>query len=208
MIDGWIDGLMNLSQQGARAMRRMAIEPTTPLGKLQRGVGLVRAAFLLRRCDVGYRVNVAGPMKVDNRGAIRVGDRVHFWAGRIPTELICHPGAEISIGSDTLFNYGSSIEAHASVRIGKRCMFGSLVRIEDQAGGRRAPISIGDDVWVAHGAVIEPGVTIGDGSVVAANSVVTSDVPPDSLAIGNPAKCSPLLPADAKARPTGLPEQT
>ena len=55
-----------------------------------------------------------------------------------------------------------------------------------------APIHIGDDCWIAHGAVIEPGVTVGKGSVVAAGAVVTKDVPELSLALGNPARTMKL----------------
>ena len=50
------------------------------------------------------------------------------------------------------------------------------------------PITIGNDVWVGGNATILPGVTIGDRCVIGAGSVVTKDVPPDSLAVGNPAK--------------------
>jgi acetyltransferase-like isoleucine patch superfamily enzyme len=71
-------------------------------------------------------------------------------------------------------------------------MFGSFVRLSDDSLGRMAPVVIEDDVWVAHGAIIEPGVTIGEGSVVSAGSVVTADVPPHSLAIGNPARAMSL----------------
>jgi acetyltransferase-like isoleucine patch superfamily enzyme len=67
------------------------------------------------------------------------------------------------------------------------------VRLCDRtADGEVRPIVLGDDVWVAHGAIIGPGVTIGEGSVVAAGSVVLSDVPPRSLAIGNPARAVSL----------------
>ena len=203
MNASWIDGLVSLSQESARAMRKLVEQPGSKLNRVQRAVGLVRAAILLRACEVGFRVNVAGPIRVENHGRISIGDRTQFWEGRIPTELICHPGAELIIGDEALFNYGSSIEATSSVRIGKRCMFGSMVRIEDRACGKQAPITIGDDVWVAHGAVIQPGVTVGDGSVVAANSVVTSDVPKASLALGNPAKFTPLVQA-AEARSSAL----
>jgi len=48
-------------------------------------------------------------------------------------------------------------------------------------------ISIGNDVWIGHGAYIRPGVTIGDGAVVGAMSVVTKDVPPYGIVAGNPA---------------------
>jgi acetyltransferase-like isoleucine patch superfamily enzyme len=50
------------------------------------------------------------------------------------------------------------------------------------------PIVIGRNVWIAAGATIIGGVTVGDDSVVAAGSVVTRDVPPDTLVGGNPAR--------------------
>ena len=50
------------------------------------------------------------------------------------------------------------------------------------------PISIKDDVWIATGAYVLPGVTIGEGAVVGAGSVVTKDVEPWSVVAGNPAK--------------------
>jgi acetyltransferase-like isoleucine patch superfamily enzyme len=49
-------------------------------------------------------------------------------------------------------------------------------------------IIIGDDVWIAEGATVLGGVTIGEGAVVAAHAVVTRDVPPRSVAAGNPAR--------------------
>ena len=50
------------------------------------------------------------------------------------------------------------------------------------------PIHIGQNVWIGAGAIILPGVTIGDNSVIAAGSVVTKDVPENSVFGGNPAK--------------------
>lgn len=50
------------------------------------------------------------------------------------------------------------------------------------------PVTIGDNVWIAAGAQVLPGVTIGEGSVIGAGSVVTRDVPPYSLAVGNPCR--------------------
>ncbi len=49
------------------------------------------------------------------------------------------------------------------------------------------PIKIGNDVWIGHGALIMPGVTVGDGAVIGAMSVVTKDVPPYGIVTGNPA---------------------
>jgi acetyltransferase-like isoleucine patch superfamily enzyme len=53
---------------------------------------------------------------------------------------------------------------------------------------RVAPVDIGDDVWIGRGALVLPGVTIGDGAVVAAGAVVTKDVPAGSVVAGVPAK--------------------
>lgn len=51
-----------------------------------------------------------------------------------------------------------------------------------------ASVVIGDDVWLGEGVCVLPGVTIGEGSVVGANAVVTRDIPPGCIAVGNPAK--------------------
>ena len=53
---------------------------------------------------------------------------------------------------------------------------------------RDRPVSIGNDVWIGHGAIVLPGRSIGDGAVVAAGAVVTKDVPPYSIVAGNPAR--------------------
>jgi acetyltransferase-like isoleucine patch superfamily enzyme len=58
----------------------------------------------------------------------------------------------------------------------------------DEQGVSTKPVTIGNDIWIGTNAVILPGVTIGDHSVVAAGAVVTKDVPPHSLVAGVPAK--------------------
>jgi maltose O-acetyltransferase len=174
-----------------RALRRYLLDPDARQARL-RAVGLLRALWLLRRCERGERVSVHSSVRVVAQGRIRIGARVQFFEGMIPQELVAAPGAELSIGEATLLNYGASIRAAQSIRIGARCLFGSFSIVRDEAQGRTASVVIGDDVWIAHGAIVEPGVTIGDGSVVGAGSVVTSDVPPRMLAVGNPATLRPL----------------
>ena len=62
-----------------------------------------------------------------------------------------------------------------------------IQRIDDQ-GVSTNPVIIGDDIWIGANAVVLPGVSIGNHSVVAAGAVVTKDVPPHSLVAGVPAK--------------------
>jgi maltose O-acetyltransferase len=160
-----------------------------PLALFRFEIARLRGAILLRHCQRGSRVYSFGDVRVTNEGLIRLGNRVGFRKGMISTELVCRQGAEISIGAKTFFNYGASIEARRLVAIGERCMIASMVRLADTTEDASGPIVIGDDVWIAHGAVIAPGVSVGAGSVISAGSVVTKDVPPRSLVIGNPSRC-------------------
>lgn len=57
----------------------------------------------------------------------------------------------------------------------------------------KGPVIIGKNVWVGDKATILPNVNIGDGAIIGANAVVTKDVPPYSVAVGNPAKIVKLL---------------
>jgi maltose O-acetyltransferase len=168
-----------------RLLKRLQSNPRKALTSI---AALFRGAILLRNCERGGRVYAYGPVRVKNQGSIRLGNRVGFIRGLLPSELICHPGAEIRIGDGTNFNH-AAIEAHESITIGERCMFAAMVRLSDRSEGASGRLTIGDDVWIAHGAVIAPGISIGSGSVISAGAVVTKDVPPQSLVIGNPARC-------------------
>jgi acetyltransferase-like isoleucine patch superfamily enzyme/acyl carrier protein len=164
-----------------------------------------RARIMLRGTRRGERIRCYGGVLVEGRSGIEIGARVVFLDGMLPTELRCAQGAELVIGPQTMFNYGVSIVSQRSVRIGARCRFGSLAQIRDEDGRRTVPIVIGDDVWVAHGALLEPGAVIGDGSVVAAGAVVSTEVPPGMLAFGNPARTFPLESAHGGATATEPP---
>jgi maltose O-acetyltransferase len=170
----------------------LASDPEQFWARTFRTIGMLRAKVLFRGHACGERVYVGGRLSLSSHGRMSIGDRVQFLPGMIPMRLVVHPGAELSIGSDTGFNYGVSIEARTRVTIGERCMVGGMVRVADTCEGRTAPVAIGDDVWLAHGVIVEPGVTIGAGAVITAGSVVTRDVPPASIAQGNPASSVPL----------------
>lgn len=153
-----------------------------------RAIGRVRALWMFRGLPIGAGVSAEGPLRVDVAGRLSIGERVCFIGEMVPTEIVVRPGAALEIGEKCMFNYGVSLDVSSSVSIGNRCMFGSFVRVCDSDGRTAGPVVIEDDVWIGHGAVIEPGVRIGQGSVVGAGSVVTKDVPPKSMAMGNPAR--------------------
>ena len=109
-------------------------------------------------------------------------------------------GAKIEIG-DNVGVSGCSISAAKSIKIGSNVLIGSGAIIADcdahpidpverrkGGGGESAPIEIGDDVFIGARAIILKGVKIGEGSVVGAGAVVAKDIPPFSIAVGNPAR--------------------
>jgi acetyltransferase-like isoleucine patch superfamily enzyme len=169
--------------------REVVYEPDLVAARLR---GRARALWVFRGFSVGAHVIADTPMYLDVRGSFELGNAVAFTGMTMASSIVVQRGARLSIGDDSTFNYGLSLEVSSQVTIGQRCLFGSLVHISDSERYRSAPVAIGNDVWVAHGAVIEPGVTVGEGSIVAAGSVVTKDVPPHSMAIGNPARIMSL----------------
>jgi len=180
------------AEPGRPAMNRERRVPeprwTWPSKKLARVIGVLRARWVFRGGTIGRGACATGHVQVVNRGTLRIGRKVTFLGGMIPTRIAVHPGARVEIGDESLFNYGASIDVTHSLVVGKRCMFASMVRIGGPRESGSAAIVVGDNVWIAHGATVLPGVTIGDGSTVSAGSVVTRDVPPHSLALGNPAR--------------------
>lgn len=110
----------------------------------------------------------------------------------------CILPAECSIGSGTRFwHHGWCIGLHPNVEIGRDCNIYNQVEIGGGFDGPDGPpirIVIGDRVNVCAGAKIfskSGTLTIGEGSTIGANAVVLSDVPPNSLAVGVPARCIP-----------------
>ena len=105
-------------------------------------------------------------------------------------------GATLSIGDDLYMNAGTSIEVWHDVRIGSNCLFGPFASVIDddrhevEPGAilHKGPTILGNNVWLGRSAAVMPGVTVGDGSVIGANSVVTRDIPPNSFAAGAPAR--------------------
>lgn len=159
------------------------------LERVRRATALARGRVVFAGCELGQNVlvhgGIDGSLQLDRRGRVSVGDRCVFVGGPFPTHIHVARDARLELGQKNYFNYGCQLDVRHHVRMGNRCMFGSYVRVNDAPG---KPVLFGDYVWVAHGAVINAGVTLGDGAVVSAGSVVNCDVPAGMLAMGNPAR--------------------
>ena len=130
--------------------------------------------------------------EIDNRGGrIHVGNCAFFPGVR----LECWRGAHISIGDGSYLNRNTEIVAAGSVTIGRDCKIGRDVIIMDsdqhELPGRSLVVSavvVEDRVWIGARAIVLKGVTIGHDSIIGAGAVVTRDIPPSSVAVGQPAR--------------------
>jgi len=159
---------------------------------------VLAARIFLRHCTkIGRYTRLIGRPRIHNGGRIVIGEKVRIHSTTVPVELAAIHGGMIDIGAHSFLNYGVSISAHQSVRIGQRCLLGAYVMILDNDWHDiidRAktppshPVVLEDNVWLGNRVMVLPGVTIGHDAVVGAGSVVVKDVPPRSVAVGNPAR--------------------
>lgn len=127
-------------------------------------------------------------MKIGNQLCLRGA------LGRI--ELGAVSGGELVIGNRVFINWGSTIVATTGITIGDDCNIAELTAIWDSnyhavepgAEVKKSKTCIGRNVWIGRASIIMPGVHIGDNAVVAAGSVVTSNVDSNTVVAGNPAR--------------------
>ena len=111
----------------------------------------------------------------------------------------CDLGFNVRIGKDVIVNYNCTFLDTAPITIGDHTKIGPdchLVTAEHPLDHmerrthnvRRRPITVGEDCWLGANVTILPGVTVGDRCIIGAGSVVTHDVPDDSIYVGNPAR--------------------
>lgn len=122
----------------------------------------------------------------------------------ILTPFLTDYGYHCFIDTDTFINHGAYFMDGAPITIGKRCQIGPECGLytathplqsdqRSQGWEQALPIHIADDVWIGARVTVLAGVSIGQGSVIGAGSVVTKDIPPMTLAYGNPCRIIRLI---------------
>jgi maltose O-acetyltransferase len=154
--------------------------------------------YLRGATHVGSRVRtVGGPPRLVNYGYMSIGDDCRIVSHVVKTELCAGNGAELRIGNGCHINYGVSVGATKSVRIGNRVRLGPYSRVVDSdfhdiynraVAPPPQPVVIEDDAWIGMHAVILPGVHIGRAAVVGTGCIVTKDVPDFTVVGGVPAR--------------------
>ncbi|WP_046242930.1 sugar O-acetyltransferase [Hymenobacter terrenus] len=123
--------------------------------------------------NAGQNLYIEPPFHCDYGSNIHCGDNVYFNVNCVVLDV-----AKVTIGSNVMF--APAVQLYAATH-----PLDAVVRRTLELG---RPITIGDDCWIGGGAIICPGVSIGAGCVIGAGAVVTKDIPPYSLAVGNPAR--------------------
>jgi acetyltransferase-like isoleucine patch superfamily enzyme len=137
-------------------------------------------------CDLGPRVHLFGDTHIDVLGSVVVGDGTTIQRG-------CTLVGDVEIGRGCLFAprvfVSSGMHNFDLVPAMPIRLQDALASSDPRQSARRSrPVRIDDDCWIGVNAVLMPGITIGRGSVIGANAVVTTDVPPYTVVGGVPAR--------------------
>lgn len=147
-----------------------------------------------------YEYNNINPLNTEEREKI-----IRDLLGKVGKNCIieqpffCTYGYNISVGDNFFLNTNCKLMDAGKINIGDNVFIAPNVclvteehamNVEERIQGLEYahPVNIGNNVWICTGVIVLPGVTIGDNCVIGAGSVVTKDIPPNSLAVGNPCK--------------------
>lgn len=144
---------------------------------------------------VTERVRGGLTILVGEGASVEIGADTWLRTELAPIHLAAFAQARLVIGPQSWLN-GCHLSAKQAVTLGRRAWVGPGCRVLDadqhdldaEHPERRAPVTIGDHVWVTSDVTVLRGVRIGEHSVIGARSLVTEDVPPHSLAFGQPAR--------------------
>mgnify|MGYP001163566779 CR=1 FL=1 len=150
-----------------------------------------------KRCN-GYGANlkIQGPVKFSGGGKLHCGDDFFVRSTEVdPVKIYISENADLSFGNQVFLNNRVHISCSNKIKLGTHVDVGDECLIIDNdfhnvgdTPSKDAPIIIEDNVWIATRVIILKGVTIGEGSVIGAGSLVTKSIPSNSFAAGNPAK--------------------
>ncbi len=148
--------------------------------------------------SICHKFNLFDPVKLDERMAILKSLLFIKGKAHIEPNFFCDYGYNIEIGSNFFSNHNLIIIDVCKVIIGNNVLVGPNVMIataahpldpiERQKTEYGKNIKIGNDVWIGGNVSVLPGVTIGNNCVIGAGSVVTKNIPDNSVAVGNPCR--------------------
>lgn len=155
---------------------------------------LDRAAQLMERFNASSATDPQGRLAALRELFGTVGDGT--W---VRPPFYCDYGWQTHLGPRCFVNFNAVFLDVARITIGADVQIGPNVQlltathpVEPEPRRARweaaAPITIGDNAWLGGGVIVLAGVTIGDNTVVGAGAVVTRDLPPNTVAVGNPAR--------------------
>lgn len=161
--------------------------------------------------NLGHSFFISHDSKIKGQKFISIGNKFSagemLWIEAIDDYFGQKFSPKIEIGNNVSCSQNVHIAANASVFIEDGVLFGSRIHVTDHAHGNYRgihqdspevpplyrslsaglPVRIKANVWIGDGVVVLPGVTIGEGSVIGANSIVSNDIPPRVIAVGTPA---------------------
>ena len=136
------------------------------------------------------------PTELRKRMSLLIGQELDEGFGLFPP-FTTDCGINIHLEKNVFINSGCRFQDQGGIYIGENSLIGHNVILAtlnhnvdpyNRADLYPKPIHIGKRVWVGSGSIVLPGITIGDNSIVGAGSVVTKDIPPNTIYAGNPAK--------------------
>lgn len=177
--------VMRLSPGNLIVFRKGAILSMKKHSRIELNGRLIIGTKRVKGNKVSTRIQMGDYTKLTVNGSFMVNEESYIW--------ITHSGHLILEGG--FMNEKATITCGSEIHIGKNVHMAREASIRDYDGHyiespsyRTAkPVYIGDNVWIGYRALILKGVTVGEGSIIAANAVVTKDVPPHCIVAGNPA---------------------
>src|ERR671932_222559 len=166
---------------------------------------IVRLARRRYLTPTGRRLKLDGLAFIGPKVVLQIGRGARVELGRWSwlghgTKIRCHEGV-VSIGAKTVLGQECTISAYQHVSIGRECVIADRVMLIDfdhgmvevdrpirHQGIYKRDVRVGHNVWIGYGACILRGVTVGDNAVIGTGTVLTRDLPANSVAAGVPAR--------------------